>query len=207
MAEGTLGPELRVDDPAAVLRGLRRKGDETQFTQVLWAIAAAQPRFASALIKVMLDAARAGHPEKVARLEPVPAELECHAEIGLGEGLGRLDLRFDGEPDFTLFVENKLFSGYGEEQVHRYLRALELLPEGRSRTALIAVTRDIPGYGEPPAATSGWLGSIRWATLLPRLRELPLPEPLDDHWRLLLDLMYEEGDLGMTEPNTQAIDA
>jgi hypothetical protein len=84
---------------------------------------------------------------------------------------------------------------------------LELLPADRTRSALIAVTRDVPGYGEPAAAVEGWLGSVRWASLLPKLQQLPLPAPIDEHWRLLLDLMHKEGDLGMTEPNTEAIRA
>ena len=207
-AEATL-PEATTDaratTPTAIIRGLRRRGDETQFTQILWSISEAQPEFASAFVRVLLDAARANHPEKVARLEPVPTALTCRAEVVLGENLGRLDLRFDDVADFTLFVENKLYSGYGQDQVDRYLAALELLPAGRQRTALVAVTRDIPGYGEPPAEREGWLGSIRWATVLPELRRLPLPPPLGEHWRLLLGLMNEEGDLGMTKPNTNAI--
>ena len=196
---------MPIDD--AVIRGLRRPGDETQFTQVLAAVASAQPEFASALVRVLLDAARARHPEKVDRLEPVPDALSCRAEVGLGEDLGRLDLRFDDESNFTIFVENKLYSGYGDDQVDRYLAALECLPSERNRSALIAVTRDVPGYGEPPVDREGWLGSVRWATVIPELRNLPLPAPLDEHWRVLLNVMYEEGDLGVTEPNTQAIQA
>jgi hypothetical protein len=118
-----------------------------------------------------------------------------------------LTCAFDGEPDFTLFVENKLHSGYGQDQVNRYLAALALLPPERKRSALIAVTRDVPGYGEPAGNREGWLGSVRWATMLPKLRRLPLPAPLDEHWRLFLNLLDQEGDLGVTEPNTEAIEA
>jgi hypothetical protein len=120
--------------------------------------------------------------------------------------VGRVDLRFDGA-DFALFVEHKLHSGYGERQVERYLDALGALPPERARAGLIAVTRDIPGYGEPPATTPGWLGSVRWARLLPQLLKLPLPDPLGSEWRRLLKVMDEDGDLGMTKPNTAAIEA
>jgi hypothetical protein len=198
--------EVKTPPLDAVLRGLRRPGDETQFTRVLYSVAAGHPAFASGLVKALLDVARRTRPDAVARLGPVPDELTCRAEVVLRDDLGRLDLMFDGGPDFTLFVENKLFSGYGDEQVPRYLRALKLLPSGH-RAGLIAATRDIPGYGEPTTDEPGWLGSVRWAHVLPAMRQLTLPAPLDDHWRLLLDLMYDEGDLGMTEPNTAAIEA
>jgi hypothetical protein len=65
----------------------------------------------------------------------------------------------------------------------------------------------MPGYGEPPAKTEGWLGSVRWAKLFPHLLELPLPEPLRSQWQDLLKIMHKEGDLGTTEPDTDAIEA
>ena len=207
--EATLGDDSHPTDRAAVLRGLRRAGDEAQFTQVIGSFAG-EPGFASAFVRTLLSAAKARHAEKVEQLEPIPESLTCIAEMGVkdrNERLGRPDLRFDDSSGFTLFVENKLYSGYGERQVERYLRALSALPPDRERTGLIAVTRDIPGYGEPPADTPGWLGSVRWATVLPELRELPLAEPLRSEWRLLLEIMYEEGDLGTTQPNIEAIQA
>jgi hypothetical protein len=121
--------------------------------------------------------------------------------------LGRVDLRFDSE-DFTLFVESKLHSGYGDEQVDRYLRALRRLPP-ENRAALIAVTRTVPTYGEPELeADPRWLGSVRWARMVKGLRKLPFADSqLGSQWRLLVDTLHEQGDLGMTQVDADLIRA
>ena len=60
-------------------------------------------------------------------------------------------------------------------------------------------------------ATSGSVahwppGSVRWARLLPGLRELPVAdEQLGEQWRLLLDILDRQGDLGMTRANSELI--
>jgi hypothetical protein len=136
----------------------------------------------------------------------IPAELECRAEQSLGED-GRIDLRFDG-PELTLLVENKLYSGYGHEQVRRYLRAVRRLPSG-TRSALIAVTRAVPTCGEPALDEDDrWLGSVRWAQLLPQLHKLPIADrQLAAQWRLFFDVLDEQGDLGMTRADAELIRA
>ena len=192
-----------------MVRALRRHGDEAQFTQVIAALAGTEREFAGAFVQILLDEAKQAQPEKVAQLEPIPEKISCRAESGIRDEhdlVGRVDLRFDGA-DFALFVENKLHSGYGEHQVKRYLDALGALPPERARAGLLAVTRDIPGYGEPPTTTQRWLGSVRWARLLPQMLKLPLPEPLGSEWRRLLKVMHEDGDLGVTKPDTAAIEA
>jgi hypothetical protein len=143
--------------------------------------------------------------------EPVPPLIGCRAEQHLRDtgdvSLGRVDLRFDGA-GFTLFVENKLYSGYGEEQVTRYLRALKRLPP-EGRTALVAITRSVPTYGEPSLdADPRWLGSVRWAKMLDRLRRLPIDDRrLQMQWRLFLDVLHQQGDLGMTTADAELIRA
>src|SRR5262249_24441445 len=149
---------------------------------------------------VLLDAAEAGalaENVRAFRASGLPGELECRAEVGLGDE-GRVDLRFDGL-DLTLFVQIKLYAGYGHEQVRRYLRAVRRLPPG-PRSALSAVTRAVPTYGESQLDDDErWLGSVRWAPLLSRLRHLPVADAqLADQWRLLLDVLDKQGDLGMT---------
>ncbi len=172
------------------------------------------PAFAGAFASVLVGAARrdahGANVEKM-QIQPVPTTLRCTRESSLYDldqdrGLGRVDLRFE-EENFTLFVENKLGAGYGHDQVKRYLRALELLPSHVPRRGLIAITRDVPGYGEPdPDKNPTWLGSVRWARILEDLRELqPQDSQVAQQWMLLLDLLDEQGDLGMTRVDDQLL--
>lgn len=186
---------------AAILRALRRPGDEAQWTQVIAALASHDARFAGALAKVLVAAAPNGHASKLA---PVPERLLCRAEDTLqalfqSDSHGRVDLRFQSpEGDFVLLVELKLHSGYGHDQVDRYLAAIAELPP-ESRRGLVAITRNVPGVGEPPGNTEAWLGSIRWADILGELRDLPIENAdLARQWQLILDLIEEQGDFGMT---------
>lgn len=197
----------------ALLAGLRRPRDEAQLTQAIAGVARADPGFADAFVNLLLDTAeRYGHGEKVRRLraEPIP-RLTCRAEQNLRDieeiSLGRVDLRFDGDA-FTLFVENKLYSGYGAHQIQRYLRALARLPPER-RSALLAVTRSVPTYGEPTLnADDRWLGSVRWIRLQEQLRALPIADArLQEQWRLFVDLLDQQGDLGMTHADSELIRA
>jgi hypothetical protein len=191
--------------PQALLWGLRRPRDETQLTQASAEVARVDKRFAGAFVALLLNAAANG--SQSANVQPlldggVPPELGCRAEQHLRDtgdvSLGRVDLRFDGD-DFTLFVENKLYSGYGNDQVKRYLAALERLPEER-RSGLVAVTRNVPTYGEPKLeGQAGWLGSVRWAHIRACLRELPVhDDQLAAQWKLFVDVLEQQGDLGMT---------
>src|SRR4051812_24157756 len=154
-------------------------------TQAIADVARADARFASAFVGLLLKTAeRDAHSRNVRAFldgRDVPSELGCRAEEHLRDtgdsSLGRVDLRFDGSDDFTLFVENKLYSGYGDEQVNRYLRALKRLPpDGRS--ALLAVTRSLPTYGEPTLDSDPrWLGSVRWSRMTDDLARLPIGDP------------------------------
>lgn len=193
----------------ALLWGLRRRADEAQLSQAIAAIARVDRRFAARFVELVLDAAEAGDlgaNVRAFRKGGMPDALDCRAEESLGEE-GRIDLRFDGQ-ELTLFVENKLYSGYGHDQVSRYLRAVRRLPRG-TRSALVAVTRTVPTYGEPKLdADKRWLGSVRWAPLLPALRELPIADmQLAAHWSLLLDILDKQGDLGMTRADAELIRA
>jgi hypothetical protein len=123
VAEGDgKGPGLGVHDappaegadrrPQALLWGLRRPRDEAQLTRAIAEVARVDGRFASAFVQMVLDVAAAGaQAENVQRLRAggVPRELACRAEQHLRDmgdiSLGRVDLRFDGGDDFTLFVE------------------------------------------------------------------------------------------------------
>jgi hypothetical protein len=155
----------------ALIRGLRLRAHEAQLTQAVAAVAASDPRFASAFVGLVLDVARADsrHSANVTAMGIPPPQLDCRAEESVYDehdlGLGRVDLRFDGGEDFTLLVENKLFSGFGHEQLNRYQAALEFLPEERRRSGLVAITRDVPTHGELDAGAERWLGAVRWARL------------------------------------------
>lgn len=194
----------------ALIRALRRSGDEAQFTQAIAALASTDSGFARGFVEACLDLAErgpAGGAVTALRAEGLPEKFECRAEHSLydrDQARGRVDLRFDGG-DLTLLVENKLHSGYGNEQLSQYLQALNALPRGDTRSGLIAITRDVPTQGEE--AVTGhprWLGSIRWAHLLTRLRRLSIEDKqLRNEWHELLTVMEEDGDLGTTRANIE----
>ncbi len=108
-----------------------------------------------------------------------------------------MDLRFD-EPSghFSLLAELKLFSGYGESQLERYLEGLDSLAVERS--GLLAVTRDLPQEGENEVSDDArWLGSVRWGRVFDDLRALELGDPvLGSAWTGLLDILRADGDFG-----------
>jgi hypothetical protein len=201
-------------DQSAVLRGLRLTGDEAQFTRVIASVAGSDPRFAARFVQLVLDVARLDgrHRANVTRLGEVPSELVCLSEHRIHDehdiDLGRVDLRFDGGDDFTLLIENKLYSGFGHQQLERYHAALATLPPGRS-AGLIAITRDVPSYGELDAGTDGWLGAIRWARLYDaQLADLKCADPdLTLQWHLLIEMMHDQGDLGVTTVDSDLIKA
>jgi hypothetical protein len=121
-----------------------------------------------------------------------------------GTHLGRADLIFDaGEPDaFVLVVENKLYSGFGDDQLARYQAAITVVRGTGGRGGLIALTRDVPTSGELSTADEEWLGSVRLARFLPRLRSLPVRDAgVAEQWSLLLEVLDEQGDMGMTQLN------
>ena len=187
-------------DPAALLRAVRRSGDEAQFTQVIAGVAAAEPTFAGALAAVLIDAVHEHHRTQAEGMGCVPPQLCCRPEetvrTAAGQDKGRIDLLFHTPSfDFRLFVELKRGSGYGEDQIPRYLEALD---EMSGRRGLLAVTTSVAGVGEPEDDRPFWLGSIRWRKIVDALRELPLSEPLSWQWRSWLSIMEGDGDFGVS---------
>lgn len=191
MAEASLGPEH------AVLRGLRRAGNEPQLTQVLAAAFAADGVAAAEFVRSLLrNLNEDSH-------DSVPDTLSCRAEEVVTEG--RLDLRFgsaDGMWDFI--VELKLGAGYGRDWLRRYSNALS---DDAGYAYVAAITRDVP-VGEPPrGAERGWLGAVRWRHLLADLRGLTFADTqLQSQWRLFLDVLEAEGSMGFTRADPRLFD-
>jgi hypothetical protein len=182
---------------------------------VIAAIASSDSAFAHAFVKLVLHVARMDgrHAANVEQLGEPPADMRCTAEHSVYDAasgpLGRVDLRFDGGDDFTLLVENKLHSPFGDGQLERYHQALACLPPEQTRRGLVAITSHVPAYGELAAGTDGWLGAVRWARLLDEgLSDLPVSDPdVKRQWRLLLDVLDDQGDLGMTAVDVDLIRA
>lgn len=192
-----------------VLKALRRPRDEAQLTQLIAAFAGADPGFAAELARILI--AHAPQADAVKALGSVPDGVDCAAESHLFDAMGVdkgfVDLRFENEAEgFTLLVELKLHSEYGTQQLERYLAGLRALPAGRS--ALLAVTRNLPRYGESEVRSDpGWLGSVRWAHIFEELHALEHCDPvLLPLWRELLDLLREQGDFGLMDFDPKAVE-
>jgi len=188
-------------DLRAVLKGLRRAGDEAQLTRTLAAFAR-EEQFAAKMAAALLSSG--GH-RRVGHLGTVPQQVLCREEVTLTEkGRNRPDLIFENAREgFYLLVELKLHSGYGERQLERYVEALE----GRPHGAVLAVTTTPPRYGELGVHEDPrWLGSVRWARALPRLRTLTHPDAvLDAAWQAFLDVLVKQGDFGTVEYDREAL--
>lgn len=184
----------------ALLRGLRRQGSETELTQTLASVFAAEPRMAAQFVQLVFG--EAPHGARV-NLRGLPEHLECRAEHAVAEG--RVDLSFVDElRRWHVIVEIKIRAGYGPNQVCRYLQSLD----GAPRAALVAVTRDVPTRGDSAGDDRRWAGSVQWARLLPGLRSLTPTDPdLAAQWPLFLDVLEEEGSMGFTEANEQLFKA
>lgn len=199
-------PETR--SATAILRVLRKPRDEAQFTQILAAVAASNDEIAGCIARMLVAAAP--HAAQREALGYVPSNLRCRPEATLtalsGDRHGRVDLRFDNEAHgFTLFAELKLHSAYGPDQVQRYSNALADLPADR-RSALVAVTRNVPGVGEPTVDQPQWLGSLRWTDIYDELAALDIKDrDLRSQWRLLLAIIDEQGDFGVKQLDRQDI--
>lgn len=187
-------------------------------TNVIAAIAATDETFATSFVKALLaqaaeDCTLTAEAQK--RLGPVPARLVGDRERRLfgeqDEALGIVDLIFEEPGDnseFTLLVENKLYSGFGPEQLSNYRAAVVAVRQRGGRGGLIAVTRDVPAHGVHEPTEEEWLGSVRWARLLGRLRALDIADPgVKQQWHYLLDVLDEQGDLGMTTIDPGAVRA
>jgi hypothetical protein len=175
-------------------------------------VAQADRRFASRFVGLLLQTARqdSRFTDSVNGLGAPPIELECSLEPKVHgrsrEGLGYVDLRFDGE-DFTLFVENKLGSAFGDKQLKRYHTALQHLPAAHRRRGLVAVTREVPGDRELDVRGEGWLGAVRWAKLYDAaLSELEIGnEDLAAQWRAFMKIMHDDGELGVASADSNLI--
>jgi len=175
----------------ALVGALRRPGDEVQLTQALSAVFRAEPRAAAAFVRLLLPADREG----------VPDQLACRHEERFEDG--RIDLRFNGD-EIDVIVEIKIHAGYGRDQLERYLRALKPVRIAR----LVAITRDVPGYGESHISDPNWVGSVRWRDLRQELRVLPFENgSLRVQWLAFLDLLESEGSMGFTRPVPTLFDA
>ncbi len=197
MAQRALG--LQADssagaDPLAILRSLRKARDERQLTQIVGSLAQADEGFRVGLLRVLVEHARY-RKGMLERFDP-HQKTTCRVEqplVSQGELLGYVDLVL-AQPGLALFVEVKLHSDYGPQQLFRYLRGID----GGAGELLVSVTRNVSRYREPPEAEPAWLGSLRWARLEPALRDLPTDGPLRQQWNLLLDVLKEDGDMGST---------
>lgn len=196
------------DDPLQhVLRALRRRGDEAQLTRLIAAFGRGDRAFAADVVRALLAHA---DPEKAGRLGPVPPALDCVAEERLldagGEVQGFVDLRFsDPAGTFTLLAEMKIHAAYGYRQLDRYMVGLKALGSGRA--GLLAITRDLPARGEEEVERmEQWIGSLRWAQVLPDLLKLKPRDPiLRSLWRALLDRVADDGDFGILSVDANAV--
>jgi hypothetical protein len=203
--------------PHAIVQGLRVPGDETQLTNAIAAVARTDAGFARSFVVAVLEQAASDCPDSQAAriaLESVPQSVTCKSEKTLydraGISLGRVDLLFESRDDeiFVLVIQNKLYAGFASGQLARYQAALRIVRGHGGRGGLVALTRDVPTRGELRPDDDEWLGSIRWARLLPRLRELQVEDlGVSAQWRLLLDVLDEQGDLGMTRIDADAVRA
>jgi hypothetical protein len=192
------------------MAAMRRPRDEAQWTQVIAATADGDPVFAGQLAALLVSSAP--NVAAVAALGEVPGELGCLAEHQLtavdGRDLGRVDLVFrDADGQFCLFVEQKLHSSYGIDQLPRYVAALEAEPA--ERKALVAVTTTRPLAGEDAVGgVPGWLGSLRWRSLYDGLHQLVATEPgAKAGWRAVLTVLRQQGDFGPMDFDPAAISA
>lgn len=186
------------------LQGLRRRRDEAQLTQFVAGVARTDQRFAGRLARVLVAAAPEGS-NFIGSQAEVPPLLGCEPEERVwdvdAKSKGFVDLLFRTDNGtFTLLAELKLHSGYGREQVKRYLAGLDVyraLGGADSQAGLLAVTRNPPVYGEPEKQP-GWLGSVRWADILGDLKAIEHRDPdVTALWRAVLDILDRQGDFGV----------
>jgi hypothetical protein len=175
----------------SLIQALRKSGGEVELTQALAAVFGQEPELARRFVEILVQHAPYG--EAVAERLDLPAELNCYAEKRLEKG--RADLIFTGEGAWHINVELKIHAGYGNDQISRYL---DSAPAG-DRSLVVAITRTVPGRGDRHDDPR-WLGSMRWAELLPRLHTLvPKNDALRSQWPLFLDVLESEGSMGFTK--------
>jgi hypothetical protein len=112
----------------------RRQGDEDQLTEMLAWLASSVPEVRTALVEMGLD------------LSLDAEDITVRTQYGVAD-VGRLDALLEG-PGVRLVVESKLASGYGPDQVGRYLRWLASDGSSAQTSGLMTLTarRDpLPG--------------------------------------------------------------
>jgi hypothetical protein len=181
----------------ALIRGLREGGSETELTRAFAAVLDAEPEMAAEFLQLILR--RAPHGDAIH--DVLPSRFSCVAEEKVEQG--RADLTFrDRASGWHVIVEIKIYAGYGDRQIERYLASLD-----EPRGFVVAVTRNVP-YGDPDVGDDRWVGSVRWAELLGGLRALrPKNEDLARQWPLFLDVLEQEGSMGFTKPDMGLFEA
>lgn len=182
-------------DGTVILRELRRAGGEVQLTRVIARLAQSDQVFARGFLRALIELAPT--PKGSGALSVDDSDVDCSSETVFMAAQGRferIDVIFTTATG-QLFVEFKLFSDYGPDQLRRYLEGID----ARRGQFLISVTRNVSRYREPDPDEAAWLGSVRLARFARRLRDLPAPGPLRQQWNFLLDVLKEDGDLGSVE--------
>jgi hypothetical protein len=195
----------------ALLRALRTRHGEVQLTQVIGAMAAVDSKFATGFVQAVLNQAAddcKGHEAAQAALGAVPKRVVGRIEKNLvasdGRDHGRADLIFtdkDRESRFTLLVENKLYADFHDTQLSTYR---DWIIDRGENAAFVAVTRDLPTRGELAAGEPSYLGSVRWGNLYTPLTDISFDAGAREQWRCFLEVLKDQGDLGMTEFNPAA---
>lgn len=172
----------------------RRAGAEDQLTEMLIWLIEAVPQVGEAIVRLAFESDQDASSMKVTTQ---------HGVVG-----GRLDALFVG-PSFALIVESKLGSGYGEDQIAKYLRWLVDAHGHRDRRALMTLTaHEAPWSTEDRSLATdlGVRGSARrWEELHAVLQ--PLAEEADRELsgrlvREFLDMLSKE-DLIPMQPFAQ----
>jgi hypothetical protein len=161
----------------------------------------ADPQLASDFVRLVLEHS----PHGQAFAEALPSLLACRLETTVAEG--RVDLEFvDLSDRWHVLVELKIHAGYGHDQIRRYLRSFR---DQAAQAVLVAITRDVPRYGDVPAGEDArWAGSAQWAKILEGLRALVPSDPhLADQWPLFLDVLESEGSMGFTKADISLLRA
>ena len=198
---GSPGRVLELGPEHALISGLREGGSEVEVTRALASVLAHEKRMAAQFVRLVIESAPRG---KRIDLRDLPEELSCVAEQHVAEGIA--DLTFsDDAGRWHAIVEIKIHAGYGHDQIERYLKSFHA---DSHRNVLVAITRNVPTYGDSEGEDPHWAGSVRWAKLLARMRELtPANKLLADQWPLFLDVLEKEGSMGFTSPQASLFQA
>jgi hypothetical protein len=182
-----------------LIEALRVQRDEAQITRAIASVLSSDGTMAAAFVAVVL----AGAPRRDRIVFRVPSELGCRAEESLDDG--RADLSFiDSEREHRALLELKVHSGYGDDQILRYLKSL---PTDPVKNVLAAITRTVPTYGDEHDDPR-WAGSIRWGRLVDGLRGLrPSDDDLAAQWSVLIDVLEQEGAMGFTGDDAEMLAA